>query len=66
MGTNLSLMVQSRMEDKVRIKNFKSLFEFFEKFGREVGFDCFIFETSEVKVQVGLAARLECWLSHWG
>ena len=34
MGTNLSLKVQSRMEDKVRIKNLKSLFAFFEKFGR--------------------------------
>ena len=33
-GTNLSLKVQSRMEDKVRIKNLKSLFDFFEKFGR--------------------------------
>ena len=37
MGTNLSLKVQTRMEDKVRIKNLKSLFEFFEKFSREGG-----------------------------
>ena len=35
-GTNLSLKVQSRMEDKVRNKNLKSLFTFFEKFGREL------------------------------
>ena len=34
-GTNLSLKVQARMEDKVRIKNLKSLLAFFEKFGRE-------------------------------
>ena len=34
-ATNLSLKVQARMEDKVRIKNLKSLFDFFEKFGRE-------------------------------
>ena len=27
-------MVQAGMEDKVRIKNLKSLFAFFEKFGR--------------------------------
>ena len=33
-GTNLSLKVQSRMEAKMRIKNLKSLFDFFEKFGR--------------------------------
>ena len=33
-GTNLSLKIQARMEDKVRIKNFKSLLAFFEKFGR--------------------------------
>ena len=33
-GTNLSLKVQARMKDKVRIKNLKSLFEFFEKFSR--------------------------------
>ena len=32
-GTNLSLKVQARREDKVRIKNLKSLFEFLEKFG---------------------------------
>ena len=30
-----SLKVQARMEDKVRIKNLKILFAFFEKFGRE-------------------------------
>ena len=35
-GTNLSLKVQARMEDEVRIKNLKSLLGFFEKFGREV------------------------------
>ena len=29
------MKVQARMEDKVRIKNLKSLFAFFEKFGRE-------------------------------
>ena len=34
LGTNLSLKVQARMEDKVRIKNLKSLFEVFEKFSR--------------------------------
>ena len=34
MGTNLSLKAQARMEDKVRIKNLKSLFVFLEKFGR--------------------------------
>ena len=33
-GANLSLKIQARMGDKVRIKNLKSLFEFFEKFGR--------------------------------
>ena len=38
-GTNLSLKVQARMEDKVRIKNLKSLFAFFEKFGRVVLFN---------------------------
>ena len=35
-GTNLSLKVQAKMEDKVRIENLKSLLAFFEKFGREV------------------------------
>ena len=30
------MKVQARMEDKVRIKNLKSLLAFFEKFGREV------------------------------
>ena len=30
------MKVQARMEDKVRIKNLKSLFEFFEKFGRDM------------------------------
>ena len=29
------MKVQSRTEDKVRIKNLKSLFEFFEKFVRD-------------------------------
>ena len=38
-GTNLSLKVQARMEDKGRIKNLKSLFAFLEKFGRAVGMD---------------------------
>ena len=33
-GTYLSLKVKARMEDKVRIKNLKSLFAIFEKFGR--------------------------------
>ena len=28
------MKVQARMQDKVRIKNLKSLFAFFEKFGR--------------------------------
>ena len=37
MGTDLSLKVQARMEDKVRIKNLKSLLVFFEKFGRVTG-----------------------------
>ena len=32
-ATNLPLKVQARMEDKVRIKNLKSLLAFFEKFG---------------------------------
>ena len=35
LGTDHSLKVQSRMGDKVRIKNLKSLFDFFEKFSRE-------------------------------
>ena len=34
MGTDHLLKVQARMEDKVRIKNLKSLFAFFEKFSR--------------------------------
>ena len=34
--TKLSLKVQARMEDKVKIKNLKSLFAFFEKFGRDI------------------------------
>ena len=34
-GTNILLKVQARMKDKVRIKNLKSLFEFFEKFSRD-------------------------------
>ena len=33
-GTDHSLKVQARMEDKVRIKYLKSLFAFFEKFSR--------------------------------
>ena len=33
-GTDHSLKVQSRMEDKVRIKNLKSLLAFLEKFSR--------------------------------
>ena len=33
-GTNLSLKVRARMEDKGRIKNLKSLLAFFGKFGR--------------------------------
>ena len=33
-GTDHLLKVQARMEDKVRIKNLKSLLEFFEKFSR--------------------------------
>ena len=33
-GTDHSLKVQARMEDKVRIKNLKSLLTFFEKFSR--------------------------------
>ena len=36
-GTNLSLKVQARMEDTVRITNLQSLFAFFEKFSRVVG-----------------------------
>ena len=32
--TKLPLKVQARMEDKGRMKNLKSLFAFFEKFGR--------------------------------
>ena len=36
LATNLSLKVQARMEDKVRIKNLKSLFAFFEKFSRVI------------------------------
>ena len=35
-GTNLLLRVQARMEDKVRIKNLKSLLAFFEKFSRVI------------------------------
>ena len=34
-GTDHSWKVQARMEDKVRIKNLKSLLAFFEKFGRD-------------------------------
>ena len=30
------MKVQARMEDKVRIKNLKSLLAFFEKFGRGI------------------------------
>ena len=36
MGTNLSLKVQARMKDEVRIKNLKSVLAFIEKFGRAV------------------------------
>ena len=35
-GTDRSLKVQSKMEDKVGIKNFKSLVTFFEKFSRDI------------------------------
>ena len=44
-GTNLSLKVQARMEDKVRIKYLKSLLAFFEKFGRATLILCKILGT---------------------
>ena len=33
------MKVQARMEDKVRIKNLKSLLAFFEKFSRDTEWD---------------------------
>ena len=50
----LSWKVQARMEDKVRIKNLKSLFAFFEKFGREYSEKVKKLEFGKTKVKIVL------------